>query len=252
MSMWQLSRLSVRSSSTFPNNSFQWPFIRMSVHTSEFFGRRMHISCFLVMTYLRFDSSGLLVPLQSNNMLLQLEYTQPLTSSLSPGTTQIPPTDISFVYVHHVSDQQDGKLLLWVCDHLPQLTSPKMITQPEYTGWYLLSFAHGQLDTHLIYVFLFIGIIGQQPNVCKVKFLLIGQCVVVSKHSDRVGIIPLLFQKHTLFKGKGFGKKMKFLSSYQHSILNCHTRDIRAKISIAPNEIPHCLDMHTRIGINVF
>jgi len=53
------------------------------------------------------------------------------------------PTDVSFVYVHRISDQQDGKLLSWVCDHLPQSTSPNMITQPEYTGWYHSSSAHG-------------------------------------------------------------------------------------------------------------
>ena len=131
--------------------------------------------CFLMMMCLRFDSSGLLVPLQSNNMLLQLEYTQPLTLSLSPRTTQIPPTDVGFMYVYCISDQQDGKLLLWVCDHLPQSTSPKMITQPEYTGLYPSSSTHSQLETYFIYVFLFIETIGQQPNVCKVKFLLIVQ-----------------------------------------------------------------------------
>ena len=34
--------------------------------------------------------------------------------------------------VHHISDQQDGKLLSWVCDHLPQSTSSKIICHSEY------------------------------------------------------------------------------------------------------------------------
>ena len=69
-----------------------------------------------------------------------------------------------------------------------------------------------------------------------------------------VGIIPLILLKHALFEEKDFGKSrvLIFLSCRNHSILNCHTRDIRTTTFTARNDVPDRLDMLTSISMIVF
>ena len=152
--------------------------------------------------------------------------------------------------VHRVSDQQDGKLLSWVCDHLPQSTSSKIVCHSEYAGqypslWTAWDQPHPWLPIHT----------NNRPVAQHHPSLQSRVSTNWSMSSFQVGESYLCSFWNTPYsKRRGLGRVLswRLISYHQHSILNCHTRGIRETTSMAHNDIQDSLDMLTSISMVIF